>query len=53
MDRMRFDQISKLFAERRLSRRTAVRTGATGLAASLGAAGFAATDAQECDTRAR
>ena len=47
MDRMRFDQISKLFAERPLSRRTAVRTGATGFAAGLGAASLAATEAQE------
>ena len=47
MDRMRFAQISKLFAERRQSRRAAVRTGTTGIAVGLGAAGLAAATAQE------
>ncbi len=49
MDPSRFDSISRLFAERRLSRRQAVRTGSAGLAAgALAAAGLSsAARAQE------
>jgi hypothetical protein len=48
MDGTRFDGISKLLAEQRLSRRRAVRHGAAGLAAAgLAAAGLRAAAAQE------
>ena len=47
MDPTRFDRLTKLFAERRLSRRQALATGGAGLAAGIaGVAGLAATAQQ-------
>ena len=43
MDPVRFDRISKLFAERRLSRRQALATGAIATGAIAGAGALAAT----------